>query len=96
MPRCFQIPSEYTRSTCSLNQWVRKSCGLNHDCRELEKISFHFSSMLKLWRWRYMVMPSIVMFYRPIGNFTKLNRIVTCMLLKAKDNDRRTSSPLPR
>ncbi|GFX32463.1 hypothetical protein TNCV_2173811 [Trichonephila clavipes] len=33
-----QIPSEYTRNTCSLNQWVRKSCGLNHECRELEKI----------------------------------------------------------
>ncbi|GFT60327.1 hypothetical protein TNCV_4971181 [Trichonephila clavipes] len=29
-------------------------------------------------------------------NFTELNRIVTCMVLKAKANDRRTSSPLPR
>ncbi|GFW66047.1 uncharacterized protein TNCV_588731 [Trichonephila clavipes] len=34
--------------------------------------------------------------YRPFGNFTELNRTVTCMGLKAKANDRRTSSPLPR
>ncbi|GFX20543.1 hypothetical protein TNCV_3489001 [Trichonephila clavipes] len=34
------------------------------------------------------------MFYRPIGNFTELNRTVTCMVLTAKVNDRRTSSPL--
>ncbi|GFW57395.1 hypothetical protein TNCV_543091 [Trichonephila clavipes] len=25
--RCHQIPSEYTRSTCSLNQWVRSLVG---------------------------------------------------------------------
>ncbi|GFW05254.1 hypothetical protein TNCV_3357731 [Trichonephila clavipes] len=31
--------------------------------------------------------------YRPFGNFAELNRTVTCMLLKAKANDRRTSSP---
>ncbi|GFU95381.1 hypothetical protein TNCV_1484531 [Trichonephila clavipes] len=37
--RCHHIPSEYTQSTCSLNQWVRKSCGLNHECRGLENIS---------------------------------------------------------
>ncbi|GFS71644.1 transposable element Tcb2 transposase [Trichonephila clavipes] len=43
-----------------------------------------------------MVVPSIVMFYRPFGNFTELNGTVTCMVLKAKANDRRTSSPLPR
>ncbi|GFT09186.1 hypothetical protein TNCV_4106151 [Trichonephila clavipes] len=30
--------SEYTRSTFSLNQWVRKSCELNHECRELGRI----------------------------------------------------------
>ncbi|GFW88788.1 hypothetical protein TNCV_4972811 [Trichonephila clavipes] len=30
------------------------------------------------------------------GNFTELNRTVTCMVLKAKANGRRTSSPLPR
>ncbi|GFV26377.1 hypothetical protein TNCV_5086901 [Trichonephila clavipes] len=54
------------------------------------------SSMPKLWMWRYMVAPSIVMFYRPCGNFTELNRTVTCMVLKAKANDSRTSSPLPQ
>ncbi|GFY02880.1 hypothetical protein TNCV_3507601 [Trichonephila clavipes] len=42
-----------------------------------------------------MVTPSIVMFYRPFGNFTELNCAVTCMVLKAKANDRRTSSSLP-
>ncbi|GFX72709.1 hypothetical protein TNCV_4063041 [Trichonephila clavipes] len=26
--RCHQTPSEYTRSTCSLNQWVRSLVGL--------------------------------------------------------------------
>ncbi|GFU75804.1 hypothetical protein TNCV_1652641 [Trichonephila clavipes] len=40
-----------------------------------------------------MVVPSIVMFYRPFGNFTELNRTVNCMVHKAKANDRRTSSP---
>ncbi|GFX51818.1 hypothetical protein TNCV_5015201 [Trichonephila clavipes] len=30
------------------------------------------------------------------GNFTELNCTVTCMVLKAKVNDRLTSSPLPR
>ncbi|GFV91308.1 hypothetical protein TNCV_898251 [Trichonephila clavipes] len=32
--------------------------------------------------------------YCPFGNFSELNRTVTCMVAKA--NDRRTSSPLPR
>ncbi|GFU99663.1 hypothetical protein TNCV_4083841 [Trichonephila clavipes] len=87
-----QIPSEYTRSRFSLNQWVRQSCGLNHECRELEKISLPFSSTPKLWRWRYMVAPSIVMFYGAFGNFNEINRTVTCMVFKAKANDRCTSS----
>ncbi|GFW80397.1 hypothetical protein TNCV_2945291 [Trichonephila clavipes] len=47
-----QISSEYTRSKCSLNQWVRKSCGLNHECRVLKNISLPFSSMPKLRMWR--------------------------------------------
>ncbi|GFX58216.1 hypothetical protein TNCV_4049741 [Trichonephila clavipes] len=37
-----------------------------------------------------VVSPSIV----PSVNFAELNRTATCMVLK--DNDRRTSSPLPR
>ncbi|GFV13823.1 hypothetical protein TNCV_3695351 [Trichonephila clavipes] len=40
--------------------------------------------------------PSIVMFYRPFGNFTELNRTVTYMVLKAKVNNWRKSIPLPR
>ncbi|GFX88269.1 hypothetical protein TNCV_1066851 [Trichonephila clavipes] len=32
--------------------------------------------------------------YRLFGNFTALNHAVTCMGLKAKANNRRTSSPL--
>ncbi|GFT43335.1 HTH_48 domain-containing protein [Trichonephila clavipes] len=47
-------------------------------------------SMPELWRWRWVVSPSIV----PSGNFAELIRTVTCIGLKA--NDRRTSSPLPR
>ncbi|GFX23043.1 putative RNA-directed DNA polymerase from transposon BS [Trichonephila clavipes] len=53
----------------------------------LENISLLFSSMPKLWRWRSVVSPSIV---------PELIRTVTCMVLKAKSNDMRTSSPLPR
>ncbi|GFV39111.1 hypothetical protein TNCV_106871 [Trichonephila clavipes] len=41
----------------------------------------------KLWRWRYVVSPSIV----PSENFAELNRTVTCVVLKA--NDRCTSCP---
>ncbi|GFV88835.1 hypothetical protein TNCV_4608801 [Trichonephila clavipes] len=37
-----------------------------------------------------------VTIYRSFGNFAELIRTVTCMMLKAKDNDRRTSSPLTR
>ncbi|GFT45746.1 hypothetical protein TNCV_2671771 [Trichonephila clavipes] len=52
--------------------------------------------MPKLWRRISVVAPSIVKIYRLFENFYELNRTVTCMVLKAKDNDRRTSSPLPR
>ncbi|GFV11938.1 hypothetical protein TNCV_2521591 [Trichonephila clavipes] len=31
----------------------------------------------------------------PSPNFTELNRTLTCMVLEANANDRRTSSPLP-
>ncbi|GFV05902.1 hypothetical protein TNCV_2552691 [Trichonephila clavipes] len=71
--------SDCTRKTCSLNQWVRKSCGLNHECRGLENISLPSSSMAKLWSWRYVVAPSIA----PSGNFSVLKRTATCMELKA-------------
>ncbi|GFX61381.1 uncharacterized protein TNCV_4894251 [Trichonephila clavipes] len=37
-----------------------KSRGLNHEYRRLENVSLPFSSMSKLWRWRYVVLPSIV------------------------------------
>ncbi|GFV73731.1 hypothetical protein TNCV_3374291 [Trichonephila clavipes] len=41
-----------SRPEGSINQWVRKSCGLNHECRGLENISLPFSTMPKLWSWR--------------------------------------------
>ncbi|GFY20780.1 hypothetical protein TNCV_1120141 [Trichonephila clavipes] len=82
--------TKYTRNKCSLNQWVQKSCGLNHECRGLENIYLTVSRMPKLWRWRSVVSPSIV----PSGIFAELIRTVICMVLKV--NDRRTSSPLPR
>ncbi|GFX55291.1 hypothetical protein TNCV_3968451 [Trichonephila clavipes] len=51
MPNATKYPPRKTWSTCSLNQWVRKSCGLNHECRGLENIFLHFSSMPRLCRW---------------------------------------------
>ncbi|GFU16475.1 hypothetical protein TNCV_836471 [Trichonephila clavipes] len=73
-------------------------------CKGLENISRPSSSMPKLWRWRSVVSPSIANLphrlcqhsFLPFRNFPELNRTVTCMLLKAKANDRRKSSPLPR
>ncbi|GFW90041.1 hypothetical protein TNCV_3484931 [Trichonephila clavipes] len=38
----------------------------------------------------------VVAIYRPFGDFAELIRTVTCMVLKDKANDMRTSSPLPR
>ncbi|GFV52646.1 transposable element Tcb2 transposase [Trichonephila clavipes] len=52
-------------------------------------MSLPFSSMSKSGRWRLVVSPSIV----TLGNFAELIRSITCMVLKAKANDRRTSSP---
>ncbi|GFW67057.1 hypothetical protein TNCV_4030771 [Trichonephila clavipes] len=71
----------------------------------LENISLPFSSMPKLWRWRSVVSPSVVKksdlphrlwqhSFFPIGNIPELNRTVTCMVLKVKANDRRTSSQM--
>ncbi|GFS82804.1 SOCS box domain-containing protein [Trichonephila clavipes] len=88
--RCQQIPSEYTRSTCSLNQWVRSLVG-----RVRSAGTGEYSPPLQF--------PSRncgggdrggVAIYRTFGNFAKLNRTVTCMVLKA--NDRRTPSPMLR
>ncbi|GFU35303.1 hypothetical protein TNCV_2143561 [Trichonephila clavipes] len=62
----------------------------------LENVSLPFSSMPKSWRWRLVVAFSIVKFYRPFGNFSKINRTVTCMVLKAKANDMGTSNHLSR
>ncbi|GFX38162.1 hypothetical protein TNCV_3837611 [Trichonephila clavipes] len=104
-----QIPSEYTRNTCSLNQRVRKSCGRLQLKPRVQRTGEYPSScsMPKLWRWRSVVPPSIVKksnlshklwqhSFLPLGSFTELNRTVTCMVFKTKANDRRTSSPLRR
>ncbi|GFS48155.1 hypothetical protein TNCV_2295781 [Trichonephila clavipes] len=65
--RCHQIPSEYTRSTCSLNQWVRKSCGLNHECRGLENISLQsHGKIVEVEIGRDAI-------YRPFGEFRRAN-----------------------
>ncbi|GFX00213.1 hypothetical protein TNCV_297021 [Trichonephila clavipes] len=56
----------------------------------------HTDSMPKFWTWRSVVLTSTVKIYRPFGDFTELNRTVTCIMLKGKANDKRTSSPLPR
>ncbi|GFW34917.1 hypothetical protein TNCV_978551 [Trichonephila clavipes] len=44
--------------------------------------------MPKLWRWISVVPPSII----PLRSFAELIRTATCMVLKAKANDRHTSS----
>ncbi|GFW79438.1 hypothetical protein TNCV_3459081 [Trichonephila clavipes] len=66
--RCHQIPS-YTRCTCSLNQWVLKSCGLNHEYRGLENISLLSSPNAKVWRWEI----GGVTIYRPFGKSLRAN-----------------------
>ncbi|GFW89967.1 hypothetical protein TNCV_3741531 [Trichonephila clavipes] len=40
--RCHQMPSEYTRSTCSLNQWVRKSCGRSQQKPRVQNAGEYF------------------------------------------------------
>ncbi|GFV85880.1 hypothetical protein TNCV_1421851 [Trichonephila clavipes] len=45
-----------------------------------------------LWCDVEVVSPSII----PSGNFAELTSSVSCMVLKAKANDRRSSSPLPQ
>ncbi|GFV67116.1 uncharacterized protein TNCV_880271 [Trichonephila clavipes] len=87
--RCHQIPSECTRSTCSLNQWVRSLVGLFTSAGTGE----YFPPLLFTYcrncgggdRGRVAI-------YRPFGEVSlSLNRTVTCMVLKV--NDRRTSCP---
>ncbi|GFV71360.1 hypothetical protein TNCV_3133511 [Trichonephila clavipes] len=54
--------------------------------------------------WRIFPFPSVpclncrggVTIYCPFGNFSELNRAVTCMVLKAKADSRLTSIPLPQ
>ncbi|GFW99037.1 hypothetical protein TNCV_1782561 [Trichonephila clavipes] len=60
-PNTLRVHTEYV---LVLNQWVRTSGGLNHECRELEKISLRFSSIVEggdRW-WRHL--PSLQEFYR--------------------------------
>ncbi|GFV47005.1 transposable element Tcb2 transposase [Trichonephila clavipes] len=47
--------------------------------RALENISLPFSSTFKLWRWRSVMSPSVVL----SENFAELNRTDTCMGIKA-------------
>ncbi|GFU41544.1 hypothetical protein TNCV_2792631 [Trichonephila clavipes] len=55
----------------------------------------HKDSMPKLWSLEIDGGAIYRNVLSPFGNFTELNCIVTCMVLKANANDRRTSSPLP-
>ncbi|GFS64875.1 uncharacterized protein TNCV_2000821 [Trichonephila clavipes] len=84
--RCHQIPSECTRSTCSLNQWVRSLVGLFTSAGTGEyfpPLQFTCRNCGGGDRGRGAI-------YRPFGEVSlSLNRTVTCMVLKA--NDRRTS-----
>ncbi|GFV44293.1 hypothetical protein TNCV_4117701 [Trichonephila clavipes] len=60
---------KYPRSTSSLNQWVRKSCGLYHECRGLENISLPLQSHGKIVE----VEIGGVAIYRPFGEFHRAN-----------------------
>ncbi|GFT69415.1 hypothetical protein TNCV_1297221 [Trichonephila clavipes] len=76
--RCHQIPSKYTRSTCSLNQWVRSLVG----CVKSAGTGEYFPPLQFPCKNcgggdREVVSPSIV----PSGNISELNRTVTCMVL---------------
>ncbi|GFV75787.1 hypothetical protein TNCV_1757151 [Trichonephila clavipes] len=80
--RCHQSPSEYTRSTCSLNQWVRSPVGLITSAGGLENSSLTFSLHAEIVEVEIeVVLPSVV----PSGNFAEQNRTVTCMVIKVND-----------
>ncbi|GFU15525.1 uncharacterized protein TNCV_2298931 [Trichonephila clavipes] len=82
------IPSECTRSTCSLNQWVRSLVGLFTSAGTGE----YFPPLQFTCRNCGGGDRGRVAIYRPFGEVSlSLNRTVTCMVLKA--NDRRTSCP---
>ncbi|GFV21716.1 uncharacterized protein TNCV_164471 [Trichonephila clavipes] len=86
--RCHQTPSECTRSTCSLNQWVRSLVGLFTSAGTGE----YFPPLQFTCRNCGGGDRGRVAIYRPFGEVSlSLNRTVTCMVLKA--NDRRTSCP---
>ncbi|GFT72961.1 hypothetical protein TNCV_1976641 [Trichonephila clavipes] len=85
--RCHQIPSEYPRSACSLNQWVWSFVTSAGTGEYFPPLQFPCRNCGGGDR-------GGVAIYRPFGNFAELNRTVTCMVLKT--NDRRTSSPMPR
>ncbi|GFV02684.1 hypothetical protein TNCV_2743571 [Trichonephila clavipes] len=70
-PNALQVYTEYVL----VKSVVRKSCGLNHECRVLENISLLLQSHDNIVE----VTPSIV----PSGKFVELIRTVTCMVLKA-------------
>ncbi|GFX01037.1 uncharacterized protein TNCV_4580031 [Trichonephila clavipes] len=81
-------PSECTRSTCSLNQWVRSLVGLFTSAGTGE----YFPPLQFTCRNCGGGDRGRVAIYRPFGEVSlSLNRTVTCMVLKA--NDRRTSCP---
>ncbi|GFW88729.1 hypothetical protein TNCV_4972221 [Trichonephila clavipes] len=78
--RCHQIPSEYTQSTRSLNQWTRKSCGRSQQKRReqgLKNISLPSSSMPILRRWRSGVSPSIGTCLTSSGNIHSFPSIIS-------------------
>ncbi|GFT69483.1 uncharacterized protein TNCV_1297671 [Trichonephila clavipes] len=85
LPNTFRVHTEYVlvKSVVSKVLWVESRV------QGLENLSLPFSSMPKLLRWRCVVSLSVV----PSGNFTEIIRTVTCMVLKAKVNDKRTSGP---
>ncbi|GFX58630.1 hypothetical protein TNCV_418091 [Trichonephila clavipes] len=76
--RCHQIPSECTRSTCSLNKWVRSLVGLFTSAGTGE----YFPHLQFTCRNCGGGDRGRVAIYRPFGEVSlSLNRTVTCMVL---------------
>ncbi|GFT82042.1 uncharacterized protein TNCV_3909771 [Trichonephila clavipes] len=87
--RCHQTPSEYTRSTCSLNQWVRSLVGLIMSAGTGE----YFPPLQSTCRNCGGGDRDRVAIYRPFGEFRRAKIVLSSICMVLKLNDRRISCP---
>ncbi|GFW05908.1 hypothetical protein TNCV_603801 [Trichonephila clavipes] len=59
-PNTLRVHAEYVIVKSEGTKSLVDGRSRNHECRGLENISLPSSSMPKLWRWKYVVSPSIV------------------------------------